>query len=176
MSPLMGAAEALEHLAPAPSLVVLMCGLAGSGKTTFSRQLEAKGFVRLSIDEIVWDMAGRFGVDFDAADYPRHLEAARGVMRRRLIEAMRAGTPIVVDSAFWNRAARDEYKALIEEHDREWRLIYLKAAADLLHSRLRERAARFDANAQFEVTPAMLEVFLASFEAPQGEGEIVVRA
>jgi septin family protein len=32
-------------------LVVMMCGVAGSGKTTFSQQLEKEGFVRLSIDE-----------------------------------------------------------------------------------------------------------------------------
>lgn len=32
-------------------LVVMMCGVAGSGKTTFSQQLEKEGFIRLSIDE-----------------------------------------------------------------------------------------------------------------------------
>jgi adenylate kinase len=30
-------------------IVVMMCGVAGSGKTTFAQQLEKKGFVRLSI-------------------------------------------------------------------------------------------------------------------------------
>jgi signal recognition particle GTPase len=33
--------------------VVLMCGLAGSGKTTYATQLEVQGYVRLSIDEEV---------------------------------------------------------------------------------------------------------------------------
>lgn len=172
----LGAAQALDALEPSPGLVVLMCGLAGSGKTTFSKQLEAKGFVRLSIDELVWDAAGRLGVHFEAAEYPGRLEAARGVLRERLIAAMRAKTPVVVDSAFWNRAARDEYKALVELHGCVWRLVYLEASADLLRGRVRERASRFDANAQFEVTPAMLERFLTSFEAPDGEGEMVVRA
>lgn len=36
------------------SLVVMMCGIAGSGKSTFSQHLEKYGFVRLSIDEEVW--------------------------------------------------------------------------------------------------------------------------
>lgn len=35
-------------------LVVMMCGVAGSGKTTFSKKLEKEGFVRLSIDEEIW--------------------------------------------------------------------------------------------------------------------------
>jgi len=170
------AGTALDALTPAPGLVVLMCGLAGSGKTTFSKQLEAKGFARLSMDEELWSTAGRFGVDFEAADYPRHLEAARGVLRHRLIEAMQDRTPVVVDSAFWNRAARDEHKALIEQHGCAWRLVYLQASAETLRARLAERATRFDANAQFEVTPAMLERFLASFEEPEGEGEMVVCA
>ncbi|MGE7823289.1 AAA family ATPase [Paenibacillus sp. NPDC093718] len=29
----------------------MMCGVAGSGKTTFAQRLEQRGFVRLSIDE-----------------------------------------------------------------------------------------------------------------------------
>ena len=33
------------------SKVVMMCGVCGSGKTTYAKQLEKNGFVRLSIDE-----------------------------------------------------------------------------------------------------------------------------
>lgn len=168
--------EALASLAPAPGLVILMCGLAGSGKTTFSTKLAAKGFARLSMDEVVWESAGRYGVDFEAADYAEHLQAARVETRRRLIGLLANRTPVVVDSAFWNQAAREDYKALVEQQGCEWRLVYLKADAELLRARLRERAARFDANAQFEVTPEMLKRFLTSFEAPCGEGEIVVQA
>ncbi len=167
--------EALASLEPAPGLVVLTCGLAGSGKTTFSQALAAKEFARLSMDEIVWE-TGRFGVDFEPDDYPRRLEAARTALRERLIEALRNRAPVVVDSAFWNRAARAEYKALVEAHGGAWRLVYLKADPDVLRARLRERARRFDANAQFEVTDTMLDRFLGAFEAPSGEGEIVVEA
>ena len=44
------------------SLVLLMCGIAGSGKTTFSQKLEQYGCVRLSIDEEVWSANGRYGI------------------------------------------------------------------------------------------------------------------
>ena len=161
-------------LAPAPGLVVLMCGLAGSGKTTFAQRLEAKGFVRLSFDELVWSTAGRFGLDYKAADYPRHLEATRPVLRGRLTELMGERTPVVVDSAFWNRAARDDYRALIGRHDCDCRLVYLRVDPETLRSRLRERSRRFDANAAFEVTTEMLDRFIAGFEAPSDEGEIVI--
>lgn len=43
-------------------LIVLMCGIAGSGKTTFSQKIEPYGFTRLSIDEEVWAVLGRNGI------------------------------------------------------------------------------------------------------------------
>jgi hypothetical protein len=39
-----------------PAVVYLLCGLTGSGKTTYARRLEAGGAVRLSVDEL--PMAG----------------------------------------------------------------------------------------------------------------------
>lgn len=169
-------AEALRSLKPTSGLVVLMCGLAGSGKTTFSKQLELKGFKRLSIDEEVWKTFGRFGVDYDASEYPRCLEATRKVMTRSLIEAMGSKRPTVVDSAFWNRASRDEHKALIEEYGCAWKVVYLKADPEVLRRRLAQRSDRFDANAAFPVTDDLLDRFLSSFEEPADEGEMVVSA
>ena len=176
MSGALSVDQALELMNPEPGHIVLMCGLAGSGKTTFSKRLADEGFLRLSMDETVWNDSGRFGLDFAAENYPLHLEAARKVVRERLIDAMRARTPSVVDSAFWNRVARDDYKALIKGHGCAWSLVYLRAAPDLLRQRLATRSQRFDANAQFPVTGDMLDRFLASFVAPTDEGELLVRA
>ncbi|WP_224773312.1 AAA family ATPase [Metabacillus idriensis] len=44
----------------------MMCGVAGSGKTTFAQQLEKKGFVRLSIDEEIWSSKGHYFIDYPA--------------------------------------------------------------------------------------------------------------
>jgi predicted kinase len=55
--------------APAASRVVLMCGIAGSGKTTYAQRLERDGYVRLSIDEEVWRRFGRYGLDYEPAAY-----------------------------------------------------------------------------------------------------------
>ena len=45
-------------------VVYLLCGFVGSGKTTYARELERSGIVRLSIDELVFARHGRHGVDY----------------------------------------------------------------------------------------------------------------
>lgn len=50
-------------------LIIMMCGVAGSGKTTFAQRLETEGFVRLSIDEEIWKVNGRYGIDYPVEKY-----------------------------------------------------------------------------------------------------------
>ena len=53
-------------------------------------------------------------------------------------------------------------------------VIYLKVPEEALRTRLRGRTQRFDANAALRIDDDVLDSFLASFEQPAGEGEIVV--
>ena len=167
--------QALAALSPAPRLVVLMCGVAGSGKTSFSQALEAKGFRRLSIDEEIWDRFGRYGLDYRPDDYGRHVAAARSALRDQLAARLAVGRDaVVVDSSFWSRAHRDDFKHLVEAAGGTWRLIYLDAPETILRERLAARRDRFDANAARPIDEAKLRSFLESFEAPSDEGEITV--
>lgn len=162
---------------PAPEhrpLVVLMCAVAGSGKTTYAQRLEARGHVRLSVDEEVWGRFGRYGVDYAPEDYARLSGAAEDVLRPRLLELVAEGRDVVVDLSFWRRATREEYKRLVERAGARWRLVYLKVDPAVLRRRLAERARRFDANAAFPITEDILAAYLAGFEAPDGEGEQVL--
>jgi predicted kinase len=161
---------------PGRPTVVLMCGVAGAGKTTYARALEARGYVRLSIDEEIWQRFGRYGVDYDPSRYADHAAAAEAALRERLVELIGAGRDAVVDFSFWQRAARDGYKRLVEDAGGRWELVYLKLSPDRLRERLAARGARFDANAAFPVSDALLERYLAGFEKPHGESEQVVEA
>jgi predicted kinase len=154
--------------------VVLMCGLAGSGKTTYAEHLVAKGYVRLSIDEELWNSYGRYGVDYPADRYAELSEIVERRLRRRLATLVGGGSDVVVDFAFWRRADRERYKALVEAAGGRWRLVYLDVPADELRRRLAHRADRFDANAAFAVDARLFEHYRAAFEEPAGEGEEVV--
>ena len=160
--------------APGGSRVVLMCGIAGSGKTTYAQWLERDGYVRLSIDEEVWRRFGRYGLDYQPAAYQAHAQEAEDHLRRRLLTLIAAGRDVVVDFAFWRRSDRDRYKRLIEAAGGTWTLIYLEAEPDELRRRLDLRTRRYDANAAFPITPELLDTYLAAFEAPTHEGEHVI--
>lgn len=169
-------AQALSSLSPADGRVVLMCGLAGSGKTTFSMELAAKGFERLGLDEEVWARFGRYGLDYPAEAYDGHLAAARAILIEKLSSHMIASRAVVVDSAFWSRAHRDDFKLRIAAAGRPWSLVYMKTPEAVLRARLAVRAERFDANAALPIDEATFSQFLRSFQEPMDEGQITVTA
>lgn len=120
----------------AQPVVVLMCGVAGSGKTTCARQLESAGYARLSIDEEVWARFGRYGIDYDPASYAEHSVTVEDTLRRRLVELIAEGRDVVVDFSFWERSTRDRYKQLVEQAGGRWRLVHLRVAPEVLRRRL----------------------------------------
>ena len=51
------------------SKVIMMCGVCGSGKTTYAKKKEKEGYIRLSIDEEMWKLHGRKGMDYPDNQY-----------------------------------------------------------------------------------------------------------
>jgi predicted kinase len=154
--------------------VVLMCGLAGSGKTTYAKQLETEGYVRLSIDEELWHSFGRYGIDYSTERYGELSEIVERRLRERLITYIVGGADVVVDFSFWKRQDRDAYKALVDAHGGRWRLVYLDVPSSELRRRLQLRSGRFDADAAFPIDEPVFERYLTMFEQPLGEGEEVI--
>ncbi|GGQ53250.1 hypothetical protein GCM10010195_05510 [Kitasatospora griseola] len=154
--------------------MVLMCGLPGAGKTTYAQDLVRRGFVRLSIDEVVWQRLGQrdAGLVLEADAYDRLKEEVRRLQRDELVALVRARRDVVVDYSFWSRAARDDYKALVESHSGRWELIHLKADRATLERRLAVRNGEQGANS-VTVDQKLLDRYVADFEEPDGEGEQV---
>lgn len=154
-------------------LVVMLCGLPGSGKSTYARALERRGYTRLSIDEAVWARIGRDAAELDPTEYDQLKSAAEQELWTELIRLVQAKVPVVIDYSFWNQATRDRYKAVIERHGGRWELVRLKADLDTLRRRLVIRKKRNDANS-VTVSDELLEGYFATFEEPDGEGERII--
>lgn len=166
-----------------PRPVVLMtCGLAGAGKSTLSKLVTSTypSFTRLSIDTIIHDKHGMYGTDYPHEKYPEYQVEAHEEYDKRFLELLsdkEKKHDVVLDRSFWNKEDRDKVKRLVEEKGGRWVLVYLKASKEVLWRRIQERKAkRRDADSAFEVTEKVLERYWQGFEAPEGEGEIIVEA
>lgn len=155
-------------------VVYLLCGLGGSGKSTYAKKLEKKGLQKLSLDEYVYSTYGREIVNLPENVYLEHYRTAKVNLDKKLVSIIKNQQSVVLDYGFWRRSSRDYYKKLIEENGGEWKLIYLKASPEILMARLKERNKRTDANA-FPVTEAMLHGYIERFEEPNNEGEEVIQ-
>jgi predicted kinase len=167
------AAQDADSIDLMPPVVYLLCGLTGSGKTTYARRLEAGGAVRLSVDEEVYARHGRYGVDYSMDQYFDRERPVAEELRRRLVELVESGRDVVLDYGLWRRSDRDAYKRLVEAHGGRWRLLYFKVDREVLSQRLAERNRRDDANA-LAVTPSALADFIARFDEPREEGEELI--
>ncbi|MEU1672980.1 ATP-binding protein [Streptomyces roseifaciens] len=144
---------------------VLLVGITGSGKTMLTQAPADRGMVRLSVDEEVHRLHGRYGIDYPENTYFERERPVVEAIRQRLAEYLAAGDDVVLDHGLWLRADRDAWKKLIEAADGRWRLVYLPVDRDELMRRLAERNQREDANA-LAITPEALDDFLARFEPP----------
>ncbi|MFJ3969806.1 AAA family ATPase [Streptomyces parvus] len=155
-------------------VVFLLVGLTGSGKTTYAqRRLEPEGAVRLSVDEVVHERHGRYGVDYPENTYFEKEAPVVSELHERLAELVAEGRDVVWDHGLWPRKDRDAMKELVEAAGGRWRLLYFPVEREELLRRLAERNEREDANA-LVVTPEALNDFFARFEKPQDEGEEIV--
>ncbi|MFE3379482.1 AAA family ATPase [Streptomyces anulatus] len=154
--------------------VFLLVGLTGSGKTTYAqRVLEPQGAVRLSVDEVVFERHGRYGVDYPEHAYFEMEAPVVAELHRRVAELVAEGRDVVWDHGLWPRKDRDAMKELVEAAGGRWRLLYFPVERGELLRRLVERNERGGANA-LVVTPEALDDFIVRFEVPQDEGEEIV--
>ncbi|MFI5743517.1 AAA family ATPase [Streptomyces anulatus] len=95
--------------------VFLLVGLTGSGKTTYAqRVLEPQGAVRLSVDEVVFERHGRYGVDYPENAYFEMEAPVVAELHRRVAELVAEGRDVVWDHGLWPRKDRDAMKELVE--------------------------------------------------------------
>ncbi|MGW5659467.1 AAA family ATPase [Streptomyces sp. NPDC003758] len=154
-------------------LAVLLAGLTGSGKTTVAQALAARGFTRLSVDEEVHRLHGRYGVDYPEHSYFERERPVVQAVRQRLIQELRDGNDVVLDHGLWRRSERDDWRQAVREAGGRPLVVYLPADRDELLRRLAERNEREDANA-LTVTPEALDDFFDRFDVPAEDEDVIV--
>lgn len=82
------------------SKVIMMCGVCGSGKTTYAKKKEQEGYIRLSIDEEMWKLYGRKGIDYPEEEYEKLSEQVEAALQKKLLSLIQQGKDVVIDFSF----------------------------------------------------------------------------
>ncbi|WP_405583829.1 AAA family ATPase [Streptomyces sp. NBC_01190] len=126
-------------IAPRPPFCVLMVGLPGSGKTTLSRVLTGRGFVRLCPDEEMYRRHGVYGVDFPRGTFPALERPVLEDVAAELREQLKAGYDVVVDHGFWTPEDRARWQTVAVDAGAIPVLVYLAVSHDELWARVSKR-------------------------------------
>ncbi|KAG4255874.1 hypothetical protein FPRO04_11533 [Fusarium proliferatum] len=169
-------------------IVVMTCGIAGAGKSTLAKAIVTKfpTFKRLSNDQIIYELHGLYKIDYPEEQYETYQEEASQKLIAELERILQEkSNDVVLDLSFYDKEYRDEYKAIVERNGGRWVLVYLDAGRDLLWNRIQRRRAERDSldakdperngDSAFDIDGETFDMYLAGFEPPSGEGEIVIK-
>jgi len=140
------------------SRLIIVCGLPGSGKTTYARQLEASlGATRFCPDEWMqalsldlWDEARRAGV-----------EKLQWELGQKLLGL---GATVVIEWGTWGRSERDALRLRARELGAAVELHYLAVHVEVLIERVQHRGLESP-----PIRPEQLLQWADVFQAPTGE-------
>jgi predicted kinase len=139
--------------------LILICGLPGSGKTTFARELGPKvPAVRLSPDEWKHDL----GIDY--YDEQRRVQLENRLWRLGQ-ELLTLGQSVILENGFWAREERDERRLSARALGVAVELHHMEAPVEELWRRLQLR----NDEARPGVVPIKredLQTWALQFEAP----------
>ncbi|MFD7923999.1 AAA family ATPase [Streptomyces sp. NPDC059740] len=152
-----------------------LIGITGSGKTTLATALAARGMVRLSVDEEVHRLHGRYGIDYPEHEYGERERPVVEAVLAELVDHLRAGRDLVLDHGLWLRRERDDLRRTVERAGGRLLLVYLPVEMPELLARLERRNRRDDANA-LTVTPSALDDFFDRFEPPEPDEPVLIYA
>lgn len=142
--------------------VVMTCGMTCSGKSTYARELEQRGYVWLSVDHDSWGLGHE--------QHPLPPEVQRDIkvaQKRRLRELIAEGRDVVLEYAFASRSRRDEYRRLAREAGAEVSFVFFDVPLDELLRRLEARNAGPRTAHSVIVKPDQVVRWYESFEWPQ---------
>ncbi len=150
--------------------VKLLCGISGSGKTTYADRLVGRhNYIKLSIDEFMWNDHGECGVDYPMEEYRRRYAQSELSLQRQLVKHVRDGRDVVLDMTFCHRQKRDIYRDLLNANDADYELVYFPIDFATAWERIDRRNNDKPGPNKARVTKEMLTQFYNGFERPAGD-------
>lgn len=162
-----------KYMTESYNQVLLLCGISGSGKTTFARKMELSGYIRLSVDQIMWREHGLCGIDYPEDRYNEYRDNAEKNLLEELRRLITAGRKVIVDSPLCKRAKRDFYRQYVSSAGAGYTLIYFDAPVEVLKARLGKRNLTPGPDAAI-VTDDMIDKFYSGFERPGHDEPCVI--
>ena len=133
--------------------LIIVCGLPGSGKTTFAKALETKlRAVRFSAD----DWMDSLKINLYDEESRGRIEALQWTLAQQLLAA---GLQVIIEWGTWGRSERDALRLGARALDAAVELHYLEVSRDVLFERIQRRNR--------EVPPIERESLQSWFEAFQ---------
>lgn len=152
----------------------ILCGISGSGKTSYSRSEKFKECVRLSVDEFMWGSHGEAMLSFPS-DTLRQLTAeAEDSILSEMQRELAAGNDVVLDSCMCKRFKRDRFAKAAREAGADAKIVFLKADRETLLRRIKIRSDRPVNADSLPVSEEQLLAYLKGFEAPGDEEQPII--
>ena len=141
--------------------LILLCGLAGAGKTTVGRQLEVTGAVRMCPDE--WLLA--LGFDLFDRDARLAVHDLQWDLTQRLLLQ---GLTVADESGMWRREERDQRRAWARTHGVAVELRFLDAPIPVLQERVAARNRTLPEDGP-RIDPALVAYWDTVLERPDDD-------
>ncbi len=149
---------------PDPPLLVAMCGIPFSGKSTIARELGDRcGLALVSVDAIVRER------NIDVGSQRGWAKAmAEGLARTRRLLA--EGQAVVYDNANHSRRNRDRCRRLVKQNDARFRLVWVDTPVEVARRRL---VANRQTLARSDVPDTSFFEIVDQFEPPADERNVL---
>jgi predicted kinase len=143
----------------AATTLLLMVGLPGAGKTTRARQLAAaRRALRLTPDEWMIPL-------FDGTQPDGKRDVLEGLLITVALQALRAGTSVVLDFGLWSRDERSALRWLARSAGASCQVVYLPVDTDVQRARIARRQAAAP-HQTFPMTGADIDRWRHQFQVP----------